>query len=161
MHVNDCRPIPFPKVTDPRGNLIFIEGRRHVPFDIKRVFYLYGVPDGETRGAHAHRTLEQVMIALTGAFDIVLDDGIRQRKIRLDTPCHGLYVPPMVWEVELNFDPNSLCLVLASDVYSEADYYRGYDEYLHDVTAARQAVRAASEPRYFASPITPGIVTTT
>lgn len=79
------------------------------------------------------------MIALTGAFDIVLDDGIRQRKMRLDSPCVGLYVPPMVWEVELNFDPHSLCLVLASDYYAEGDYYRAYDEYLRDVAAARQA----------------------
>ena len=138
MHVDDCRLIRFPRVADARGNLIFIEALRHVPFEVKRVFYLYGVPPGETRGAHAHKTLEQVMIALSGAFDIALDDGLHQRHVRMNAPDCGLYVPPMVWEVELNFDPGSLCLVLASDFYSEADYYRGYDEYLRAVTCTRR-----------------------
>jgi hypothetical protein len=138
MHVDNCRRIQFPEITDHRGSLIFIEGWRHVPFEVKRVFYLYGVPPGEKRGSHAHKTLEQVMIALAGGFDIVLDDGIRQRKVRLESPCVGLYVPPMVWEVELNFDPHSLCLVLASDYYEDADYYRDYEAYLRDVTAARR-----------------------
>jgi hypothetical protein len=142
MHVDQCRLIHFPEICDRRGSLIFMEGQRHVPFDVKRVFFLSGVPAGESRGAHAHRTLEQVMIAVTGAFDIVLDDGVRQRKVRLDSPCMGLYVPPMVWEVELNFDPQSICLVLASDYYSEADYYRNYDEYLKDLTAAQQGAPA-------------------
>jgi hypothetical protein len=138
MHVDDCRLIRFPKIADARGNLIFIEALRHVPFEVKRVFYLYGVPPGETRGAHAHKTLEQVMIALAGAFDIALDDGVRQRHVRLNAPDRGLYVPPMVWELELNFDPGSLCLVLASDFYYEADYYRDREEYLRDLTRARR-----------------------
>ncbi len=144
MHVDDCHIIEFPKITDPRGNLTFIEAERHVPFAVKRVFYLYGIPPGETRGAHAHRTLEQVMICVAGSFEIMLDDGIRKRRVRLDSPTAGLYVPPMVWEVELDFRPDSVCLVLASDLYREEDYYRDYQEYLKDVTSARLAgVRSA------------------
>lgn len=142
MHVDNCRVIEFPKITDPKGDLTFIEGLRHVPFDIKRIFYLYDVPTGNSRGAHAHKTLQQVLICLAGSFDVVLDDGIRQRTVHLNRPWRGLYMPPMIWGAEANFDPGTVCLVLASDLYSEADYYRDYPAYLHAVNAARAAAPA-------------------
>src|SRR5512133_855331 len=103
MHVDNCRVIEFPKITDPKGDLTFIEGLRHVPFDIKRIFYLYDVPTGNSRGAHAHKTLQQVLICLAGSFDVVLDDGIRQRTVHLNRPWRGLYMPPMIWGAEANF----------------------------------------------------------
>lgn len=144
MHVEDCRVIEFPKITDPKGNLTFIEQARHVPFEIKRIFYLYDVPTGESRGAHAHKTLQQVLICLSGSFDVVVEDGLRQMKVHLNRPWRGLYMPPMIWGAEVNFDPGSVCLVLASDLYSEADYYRDYGAYLAAVTEARaRAGRAA------------------
>jgi WxcM-like protein len=139
MHVDDCRVIEFPKITDPKGNLTFIERERHVPFEIKRIFYLYDVPTGESRGAHAHKTLQQVLICLAGSFDVVVDDGLRQRKVHLNRPWRGLYMPPMIWGAEVNFDAGSVCLVLASDLYSEADYYRDYGTYVAAVTEARAA----------------------
>ncbi len=142
MHVDNCRVIEFPKITDPKGDLTFIEGQRHVPFDIKRIFYLYDVPTGNSRGAHAHKTLQQVLICLAGSFDVVLDDGIRQRTVHLNRPWRGLYMPPMIWGAEANFDPGAVCLVLASELYSEADYYRDYPAYLQAVNAARAAAAA-------------------
>ena len=144
MHVEDCRVIEFPKITDPKGNLTFIEKERHVPFEIKRIFYLYDVPTGESRGAHAHKTLQQVLICLAGSFDVVVDDGIRQMKVHLNRPWRGLYMPPLIWGAEVNFDPGSVCLVLASDLYSEADYYRDYSTYVAAAAEARaRAGRAA------------------
>lgn len=143
MHVDNCRVIEFPKITDPKGNLTFIEKERHVPFEIKRIFYLYDVPTGESRGAHAHKTLQQVLICLAGSFDVVVDDGLRQKKVHLNRPWRGLYMPPMIWGAEVNFDPGSVCLVLASDLYSEADYYRDYNTYLEAVTEARARTAAA------------------
>ncbi|MBM3747294.1 MAG: WxcM-like domain-containing protein [Acidobacteria bacterium] len=128
--VSDCVIIEFPKVPDPRGSLTFIEGARHVPFDIQRIFYLYDVPTAESRGAHAHRTLEQVLICLAGSIDAVLDDGAAQRTVHLSRPWLGLYIPPMIWAAETNFDPGSVCLVLASAYYDESDYHRDYEAFL-------------------------------
>jgi len=128
--VSDCVIIEFPKVPDPRGSLTFIEGARHVPFDIQRIFYLYDVPTAESRGAHAHRTLEQVLICLAGSIDAVLDDGSEQRTVHLNRPWLGLYIPPMIWAAESNFDPGSVCLVLASACYDESDYHRDYEAFL-------------------------------
>ena len=120
---------PLPKRTDPRGNLTFIEGDVHIPFSIKRVFYLYDVPTGESRGAHAHRKLHQFLVCLSGSFDVSLDDGVNRTLIHLNRPWQGLYIPPMVWASEINFDAGSVCLVLASARYDEADYIRDYREY--------------------------------
>lgn len=131
--INDCHTITLPKVTDPRGNLTFIEQARHVPFDIKRVFFLYDVPTEESRGAHAHRQLHQFIICLSGSFDVALDDGEFQSTIHLNRPWKGLHIPPMIWAAEVNFDPGSVCLVLASDFYDESDYIRNYDEYLQSI----------------------------
>lgn len=128
--VESCRVIDLPKINDARGNLTFVEGNRHVPFDVKRVFYLYDVPTGESRGAHAHREQHQFLICLSGSFDVELDDGRTRTTVHLNRPWKGLHIPPMIWAAEVNFDPNSVCLVLASDVYDEADYIRSYDDFL-------------------------------
>ena len=128
--IDDCRMIDLPKVTDPRGNLTFIEGENHIPFDIKRVFYLYDVPTAESRGAHAHLELSQFLICLSGSFGVALDDGKRKEVIRLNRPWRGLLIPPMIWASEIEFDAGTVCLILASAPYDEADYIRDYDDYL-------------------------------
>ena len=130
-----CRIIELPRVTDPRGNLTFIEGEEHVPFDIARTFYLYDVPGGEARGGHAHRELEQFVIAASGSFDVLVDDGKNQERFFLSRAYYGLYVPRMVWKELDNFSSGSVCLVLASHRYDEADYYRNY----WDFAAAKAA----------------------
>ena len=130
MSVLDCRIIELPKIADPRGNLTFIEGGHHVPFEIKRVFYLYDVPTGEDRGAHAHKELHQFLVCLAGSFDVSIDDGISRKTVHLNRPWKGLHIPPMIWASEVNFDPGSVCLVLASAPYMESDYYRDYEQYL-------------------------------
>jgi hypothetical protein len=128
--MNVSRIINLTKVHDPRGNLTFIEGSRHVPFDIKRVYYLYDVPGGESRGGHAHKKLQELIIALSGSFDVVLDDGKTKQTFSLNRSYFGLYVPNMVWRELENFSSASVCLVLASELYEEADYYRDYSEFL-------------------------------
>jgi len=133
MSIRDCRIIELPKIADPRGNLTFIEGNRHIPFEIKRVFYLYDVPTGESRGAHAHKTLEQCLICLSGSFDVALDDGFEKKLVHLNRPWECLYVPPMIWAAEVNFDPGSVCLVLASKEYDEGDYYRDHGKFIKAV----------------------------
>lgn len=133
--VNDCRVVSLPKISDPRGNLTFIEGSKHIPFEIKRLFYLYDVPTEEGRGAHAHRTLHQFLVCLSGSFDVAVDDGEFQATVHLNRPWKGLHVPPMIWAAEVNFDPGSVCLVLASDLYKEDDYIRDYDIFLSLVRA--------------------------
>lgn len=130
MSLHDCRIVDLPKISDPRGNLTFIEGDRHVPFDIKRVYYLYDVPGGAERGGHAHKGLHQLIIAMSGSFDIVLDDGREKKRIHLCRSYHGLYVCPMIWREMDNFSSGSVCMVLASNLYDEADYYRDYAGFL-------------------------------
>jgi WxcM-like, C-terminal len=124
-----CRIIELPRINDPRGNLTFIEGQDHVPFDIHRVFYLYDVPGGQWRGGHAHRELEQVVIAASGSFDMIVDDGTERERFSLNRSYYGLYVPSMTWTELDNFSSGSVSLVLASRKYDEADYYRDYDEF--------------------------------
>jgi dTDP-4-dehydrorhamnose 3,5-epimerase-like enzyme len=127
--LDDCRIVNFPKVTDYRGNLSFIEENNQIPFQIKRVYYLYDVPSGATRGGHAHKALHQVVIALSGSFDVILDDGIRKRSFFLNRPHYGLYIPPKVWRELENFSSNSVALSLVSEVYDESDYIRDYDSF--------------------------------
>lgn len=127
--LDECKIVNFPKVTDVRGNLSFIEQNNQVPFEIRRVYYLYDVPVGATRGGHAHRELHQVIIALSGSFDVVLDDGYRKRSFFLNRPHYGLYVPPRIWRELENFSSNSVALSLVSEVYEEADYVRDYDTF--------------------------------
>ena len=123
----------MPRIEDPRGNLTFIEGGEHIPFNIKRVYYTYDVPGGSERGSHAHKNLEQLIIAMSGSFDIVLDDGANQHRFHLNRSYYGLYVPSMMWRTIDNFSSGSVCMVLASQLYDEEDYYRSYDEFIDDV----------------------------
>ncbi|AEA46581.1 sugar 3,4-ketoisomerase [Archaeoglobus veneficus] len=124
-----CRMIDFPVVTDYRGNLTFIEECKHVPFEIKRVYYLYDVPTGATRGGHAHIELEQVIIALSGSFEVIIDDGYTRKKVFLNRPHYGLYIPRGIWRELVNFSSNSVALVLASMPYDEKDYIRDYEKF--------------------------------
>src|SRR5258706_5353208 len=126
MSINDCHIIDLPKIADPRGNLTFVEADRHVPFNIKRVYYLYDVPGGAERGGHAHRGLQQLIIAMSGSFDVVIDDGKERRRHHLNRSYYGLFLGSMVWRELENFSSGSVCLVLASEPYDEADYYQDY-----------------------------------
>ncbi len=123
------RIIDFPIIHEPRGNLSFIEGEVHVPFDIKRVYYLYDVPGGAQRGGHAHKALQQVIIALSGSFDVVLDDGKDRRTFSLNRSYYGLYLPTMIWRELENFSSGAVCMVLASERFEESDYIREYDDF--------------------------------
>jgi len=129
MSLAQCRIIELPIVHDRRGNLTFIEGGRHVPFDIKRVYYLYDVPGGAERGGHAHKDLHQLIIAMSGSFDVILDDGREKKRFHLNRSYFGMYVCPMMWRELDNFSSGSVCMVLASNLYNEADYYRDYEEF--------------------------------
>lgn len=131
MSIHDCRLIDLPKISDPRGNLTFIEGGQHVPFDIQRVYYLYDVPGGAERGGHAHKALHQLIVAMSGSFDVVLDDGSAKRRIHLNRSYSGLYICPMIWRELDNFSSGSVCMVLASNRYDEGDYYRHYEEFIN------------------------------
>jgi dTDP-4-dehydrorhamnose 3,5-epimerase-like enzyme len=130
MSVDDCKLVSLPRISDPRGNLTFIEGNSHIPFDIRRVYYLYDVPGGAERGGHAHKALHQLIIAMSGSFDVVLDDGRMKKRVHLNRSYQGLYVCPMIWRELDNFSSGSVCMVLASNVYDEADYYRDYDTFM-------------------------------
>jgi len=125
-----CKIIELPKISDCRGNLTFIEGGRQVPFPIQRVYYLYDVPGGSERGGHAHKNLHQLIIAVAGSFDAVLDDGENKKRFHLNRPYNGLYVCPMIWRELDNFSSGSVCMVLASNRYDEADYYRDYGDFI-------------------------------
>jgi len=135
--IEDCKIIQLPKISDPRGNLSFIEGGQHIPFDIKRVYYLYDVPGGSDRGSHAHKNLHQFIVAMSGSFDVVLDDGKEKKRFHLNRSYYGLYVCPMMWRDLDNFSSGAVCMVLASAHYDAADYIRNYDEFI-TVVHARQ-----------------------
>lgn len=135
MSIEDCKLIELPKISDPRGNLTFIEGMQHIPFEIRRVYYTYDVPGGTDRGGHAHKALQQLIIAMSGSFDVTLDDGRKKKKYHLNRSYQGLYVCPMMWRELDNFSSGSVCMVLASSNYDEADYYRDYNEFLSAVGA--------------------------
>jgi hypothetical protein len=126
MSLDKCEIIELPKITDKRGNLTFIEGNYHLPFDIKRVYYLYDVPGGEKRGGHAHKFLQQFIIAANGSFDVILDDGSNEKRIHLNRSYYGIYIPTMVWRELDNFSSGSVCVVLASEHFDENDYIRDY-----------------------------------
>ncbi|NLE74860.1 MAG: WxcM-like domain-containing protein [Actinobacteria bacterium] len=133
MGLKTCRLIYLPKIADARGNLTFIEGTRHIPFEIKRVFHVYDVPGGAARGGHGLKLVHQFLIAMSGSFDVTLDDGQKRQIFHLNRAYFGLYIPPMVWREMDNFSSGAVCMVLASDYYSEEDYYRCYEEYLRAV----------------------------
>jgi len=128
------RRIDLPRISDPGaphgGNLTFIEGGEHIPFDIRRIYYLYDVPGGAVRGGHGHKALHQVIIALSGSFSLILDDGYERQRFYLNRSYYGIYVPPMLWRELENFSSGSVCLVLASERYDESDYYRQYADFL-------------------------------
>jgi WxcM-like, C-terminal len=128
--INDCRIVELPKIADPHGNLTFIEGNNHIPFEIKRVYYLYDVPGGATRGGHAHKELSQLIVAMSGSFDVIVDDGLKKERFHLNRSYYGLHICPMIWRVIDNFSSGSVCMVLASAPYDESDYYRDYDSFL-------------------------------
>lgn len=130
MSIKDCKIIELPRIMDPRGNLTFIEADRHAPFAMKRIYYLYDVPGGADRGGHAHKALHQMMIAMSGSFDVILDDGEEKKSFHLNRSYYGLYIPPMMWRDLNNFSSGSVCMVLASAYYEAEDYVRDYQEFL-------------------------------
>lgn len=130
MPISDVKIIELPRINDHRGNLTFIESGRHIPFEIKRTYYLYDVPGGATRAGHGHKALHQLMIAMSGSFDITLDDGFEKKVISLNRSYNGLYIPPMMWRDLDNFSSGAVCMVLASAYYDEGDYFRNYDDFL-------------------------------
>lgn len=127
--VYDSAIIQFPKILDDRGNLTFVEEIRHIPFSIERVYWIYDVPGGESRGSHAYHELHEVIIALSGSFEVFLDDGLAQKTIMLNRAYFGLYVPNLIWRRMQNFSTNAVALILASSPYSEKDYIREYNEF--------------------------------
>lgn len=130
MSIDFCRLIELPKISDERGNLTFVESGKHIPFEIKRSYYLYEIPNGSSRAAHGHKTLHQLMIALSGSFDVILDDGREKKLFHLNKPNVGLYISPMIWRDLYNFSGDAVCMVLASDFYDESDYYRNYSDFI-------------------------------
>jgi hypothetical protein len=134
MSLSNCKIIELPKISDLRGSLTFIEGHNHIPFGVKSVFYLYDIPDESERGGHAHKELNQFIIAMAGSFDVVLEDGRNKKRFHLNHSYQGLYVCPMIWGELHNFSSGAVCMVLASNVYQESDYYRDYNEYFRAIS---------------------------
>jgi hypothetical protein len=127
--IDDCRVIDLRKIDRPEGNITPVEGGVDLPFDIARVYYLYDIPGGESRGGHAHRQLQQLIVSAMGSFDVVLDDGERRKTVTLSRAYQGLLMPRMIWRELVNFSSGGICLVLASMVYEESDYVRDYDAF--------------------------------
>lgn len=135
MTISQCRLIDLPGSTDDRGRLAFVEPPHTIPFEISRVYYLFDVPRGKERGAHGHRDLQQLMIAASGSFSVTLDDGKERKTFRLSRPDQGLYISRMIWRDLTDFSDDAVCLVLASERYSEDDYFRSYDEFYREATS--------------------------
>jgi hypothetical protein len=133
MPLKECININLPKIADPRGNLTFIENNHHIPFNIKRIFYLYDVPGGACRAGHALKSCHQFIIAASGSFDVILDDGFERQHYHLNRSYYGLYIPPLIWREIDNFSSGSVCLVLASEFYDEKDYLREYEQFCRAV----------------------------
>jgi hypothetical protein len=127
--VYDCAVIQLPKVNNRAGNLTPVTGMENVPFDIRRVFYIYDIPGGESRGAHAHKECHEFLIAASGSFEVEMDDGINKKTVMLNRPYYGLHIPPGIWAAEVRFSSGSVCLVLTSHTYSAEDYIRDYNEF--------------------------------
>jgi hypothetical protein len=137
-NVYDCSVIELPRISSPSGSLTPVYGGESLPFEIARVYYLYDIPGGETRGGHAHKKLRQLIVAASGSFDVLLDDGRNRRKVHLNRPYHGLYLPTLVWRELMNFSSGGICLVLASEPYEEADYFRDYEEFRRSAGGGRE-----------------------
>jgi len=129
--VYDCSIIELPKIKNRSGNITPVQSFVNLPFEIKRVFYTYDIPGGEARGAHAHKECHQFLIAASGSYEVVLDDGINKRSVLLNRPFYGLHIPPGIWASEQDFSSGSICLVLASTNYDKEDYIRDYKEFLN------------------------------
>lgn len=127
--ISNCNIIHFPKIQNRSGNITPIHNFKEIPFEVKRIFYLYDIPGGESRGAHAHKTCHQILIAASGSFEVRINDGISEQIIFLNRPYYGLHIPPMIWANELNFSSGSVCLVLTSQIYNPDDYIRNYEEF--------------------------------
>ncbi len=127
--VYDCAILPLNKIHNRAGNITIVEGDTNIPFNIKRVFYLYDIPAGEDRGAHAHKECHQLLIAASGSFEVGLDDGHYKRQVFLNQPSIGLHIPSGIWAYELNFSSGAICLVLASHAFNASDYIRDYEEF--------------------------------
>jgi dTDP-4-dehydrorhamnose 3,5-epimerase-like enzyme len=129
--IHDTSIINLPTIgEDMRGSLSFVESEKHLPFSLTRAYYLYDVPGGAERGGHAHKDLQQLIIAMSGSFDVMLDDGRQRKTVTLNRPYHGLYVPTMIWRELVNFSSGAVLFVLASNLYSEDDYFRSYDDFV-------------------------------
>ena len=128
--IDDCSLIELPKIKNRAGNITAIENNINIPFGVSRIFYLYDIPGGENRGAHAHKECDQLLVATSGSFEVQLDDGNEKKTVILNQPFRGLHIPPGIWASEINFSSGSICLVLASDKYDEKDYIRNYNEFL-------------------------------
>jgi dTDP-4-dehydrorhamnose 3,5-epimerase-like enzyme len=130
-NIQDCKIIKLPKIGDRNGHITFVNNRKELPFDVERVFYLYDIPGGESRGAHAHRECHQFLIAACGAFEVLIDDGKQKKKVLLNQSDMGIHIVPGIWASEINFSSGAICLVLASNKYDESDYIREYNDYLN------------------------------
>lgn len=138
LTIADCKLIELPSIRFREGNLTPVHGNSDVPFELARVFYIYDVPGGEDRGAHAHKACHQLIVAASGAFDVVINDGVQSRKVSLNRPYFGLHIPPGIWAQEVGFSSGAVCLVLASHPYDESDYIRNFDEYLQFLNPDQQ-----------------------
>jgi hypothetical protein len=128
--IYQCSVVELPKIQNRAGNITPIHNNLEIPFDIKRIFYLYDIPGGESRGAHAHKECHQFLVAASGSFEVLLDDGKTKRLIHLNKPNLGLHIPPGIWASEINFSSGAICLVLASHTYNESDYIRKYEDFM-------------------------------
>lgn len=129
--VYDCSIIELPRLKNRAGNISIVENQDNLPFDVKRIFYIYDIPGGEDRGAHAHKECHQFLIAVSGSFEIEMDDGVNKRTVQLNRPYYGLHIPPGIWAAEKGFSSGAICLVLNSGLYEEDDYIRTYNDFLN------------------------------
>jgi len=134
------RLIELPKISDHRGNLTFIEGLNHIPFEIKRVYYLYDVPGGAERAGHALKKCEQFLVSMSGSFDVIVDDGREKQKFTLNRSYYGLYIPPMTWRVINNFSSSAVCMAIVSTLYDSNDYFRCYDDFYNALNSVKANV---------------------
>jgi hypothetical protein len=139
--IDDCRELDLPRIVRAQGSITPIEGGKHVPFEIARMYYLYDVPGGESRGGHAHKELLQLMVSVMGSFDVVLDDGSRRRRVSLNRGYRGLYLPNLIWRELENFSSGAICVVLASQPYQENEYIREYSGFIEYRKSLAQLVR--------------------
>lgn len=130
--VHDCRVLELPRIHMRQGNITPVHNGREIPFDVARIFYLYDVPGGESRGGHAHRELQQFIVSVMGAFDVILDDATTRTRVTLNRAYQGLYIPPMIWAEVVGFSSGAVSLVMASMPYEESDYLRDYDDYIRE-----------------------------